>query len=501
MKGLTISVPVLVAGAGAMGSGIAQVAALAGHKVFLYDAHPDAVERGKATIERDLAALVARGRLEAAVAQAAGERIHPVIRLEEARTAGLAIEAIVEDLAVKRELFVRFEELLAEDAILASNTSSLSVTALGAGLRRPGRIAGMHFFNPAPRMTLVEVVSGLATDAAVAESLAATATAWGKTAVHVRSTPGFIVNRVARPYYAEALRVLGEGAATPATLDAVLREACRFPMGPCELMDLIGHDVNFAVTRAVFDANFGDRRFQPSLIQQELVLAGRLGRKSGQGFYAYGPGAAAVVPDTLPPQPAPVRVLLEGEHGPAAVLAERMAAAGIAVERGPGPGRLRIGNTVLAPSDGRTATRRAADEGHAGLALFDLAFDYATTPRLAIACADQATPADRAATVGALQAAGIAVSLLDDVAGLIGLRTACMLANEAADAVTQGVASPADIDAAMRHGTNYPRGPLAWAEAIGLTAVVSVLRNLQAHYGEERYRISPWLQRRLAAGA
>ena len=188
----------------------------------------------------------------------------PVTKLSDARDAGLAIEAIVEKLETKQELFAQLEALLGEDAILASNTSSLSITAMAAPLARPERLLGLHFFNPAPRMKLVEIVSGLATDKALADCLHATATAWGKVAVHARSTPGFIVNRVARPYYAEAQRVLAEGAATPATLDALLREGCGFPMGPFELMDLIGHDVNYAVTCSVFDACFGDKRFTPA---------------------------------------------------------------------------------------------------------------------------------------------------------------------------------------------------------------------------------------------
>ena len=211
------------------------------------------------------------------------------------------VEAIVEDLAIKRTLLRELEVVVSPDAILATNTSSLSITALAAGMKHPGRVVGMHFFNPAPLMPLVEVVSGLATDADIANTAYATARAWGKSPVHARSTPGFIVNRCARPFYAEALRALAECAADPATLDAIMREAGGFRMGPFELMDLIGLDVNIAVTRGVWEAFFHDPRFTPSVTQQEMVAAGYLGRKAGRGFYDYGANAVKPAPSTRAP--------------------------------------------------------------------------------------------------------------------------------------------------------------------------------------------------------
>ena len=504
-KALDSGVKILVIGAGAMGSGIAQVAALAGHPVYLYDMRAEAVERGVAGIAADLAGLVARGKLdEADRAQALG-RLTAVTELAAAADAGLAIEAIVENLEVKQQLFGRLEALLGADAILASNTSSLSITAMAAHLARPERLAGLHFFNPAPRMKLVEIVSGLATDPALAQTLHATACAWGKVAVHASSTPGFIVNRVARPYYAEAQRVLAERATDPATLDAALREGCGFPMGPFELMDLIGHDVNFAVTHSVFDAYFGDRRYTPSLIQQELVAAGRLGRKSGRGFYDYAPGAARPAPHAEPSHAGASEIVVVGDPGVAAPLVGRLEAAGVAIRRRPaegspegpaaGTGWLEIGGARLALSDGRTATRRAAAEGAPNLVLFDLCLDYATTPRVVLAHADQCGREAWEAVAGTLQRAGLALSRIDDVAGLIALRTVAMLANEAADAVLAGVGTAADIDTAMRFGTNYPRGPLAWADMLGVGFVAGVLAKLREHYGEERYRVSPLMQR------
>lgn len=482
---------VAVIGAGAMGSGIAHVAARAGHPVYLFDMNGEAVKKGIAGIEKDLRFLVGKGKLSEADCAATLARITPASELALLADAGLLIEAIVEKLDVKQKLFGDLEALVGEGAILASNTSSLSITAIAAPLKRPERLLGLHFFNPAPRMALVEIISGLASDPALAAVLYATAKAWGKVPVHARSTPGFIVNRVARPYYAEGIRVLEEQGAGIATLDALMREACGFPMGPFELTDMIGHDVNFAVTNSVFNAYFGDKRFTPSLSQQELVLAGRLGRKSGHGFYPYGEGAPKLAAHVVSGYGAPRCIAMIGELGVAEALAARIAQTGVTVLRQPAPGV-----PVLAFSDGRTATARSADEGLRDLVVFDLALDFARTPRLAVAAADQCSEVAFQAVAGALQAAGIAVSRLDDVAGLIGLRTVCMLANEAADAVTQGIATAEDVDAAMRHGTNYPKGPLAWADQIGAAYVAKVLLNLRDHYGEERYRLSPLIRRR-----
>ncbi|MES2296545.1 MAG: 3-hydroxyacyl-CoA dehydrogenase PaaH [Pseudomonadota bacterium] len=504
---------VAVIGAGAMGAGIAQVAAAAGYQVLLHDTRTDAVEKAIADIGKVYGKLVEKGRMDALEADAARARLHAAAGLEAVADAAIVIEAIVENLDVKRKLFLDLEAIVAEGCILATNTSSISVTAIAAPLRLPQRLVGMHFFNPVPLMALVEVISGLATDQDVADTVFATASAWGKNPVHAKSTPGFIVNRVARPFYAEGLRLLMEQAADPATLDAVMREGGGFRMGPFELMDLIGHDVNFSVTQSVFHAYFGDPRFTPSVLQQEMVNAGFLGRKSGRGFYAYGEGAAKLEARTEAPRPKPEFVSYSSESGAkwanTDALELRLKNAGMAIShRKPlaGAGEVEApafhcNGAAVFLSDGRSATERARANGHADTVLFDLVLDFANATRIAVARADQCSDAAYDAVVGMLQAGGLAVTRLDDVPGMAVMRTVAMLANEAADAVNQGVCTAAAVDIAMQKGVNYPRGPLAWADAVGIAHIVKVLSNLAESYGEDRYRVSPLLRRKLAAGA
>ena len=492
---------VAVIGAGAMGAGIAQVAAAAGHRVRLLDNQAGAAARAVSGIAAQFDKLAAKGKLSAEQAQAASARLLVAEQLSDLADATLVIEAIVENLQVKQKLFCDLEALVGTDCILATNTSSISITAIGAALKRPQRLAGLHFFNPAPLMALVDVVSGLATDAPVAATLFATAAAWGKTPVHAKSTPGFIVNRVARPYYAEALRVLTEGGADCATLDACCREAGGFRMGPFELMDMIGHDVNFAVTRSVWNAYFCDPRFLPSLMQQELVDAGFLGRKNGRGFYCYDAQAEKPLPATEAAQPTPGEIIVYGQSAPACALAARLSARAVAFTQQSAQGELlaRAGAATLCVTDGRSATRRAAESATPNTVLIDLALDYATATRLAISVAAQCAPEAAHAAVGLLQAAGFAVSTLRDVPGLMVMRTVAMLANEAADAVNQGVCDVAAVDTAMRLGVNYPQGPLAWANAMGVAQVGTVLGHLADTYGEDRYRTSPLIQHHIYA--
>ena len=278
---------VAVIGAGTMGAGIALVAAQAGHRVLLLDVRDGAAAAAVDGLRAKLSMLAGKGRLDPAEARATAERLAVASSTADLAGCGLVIEAVAESLAVKRALFADVEAVVGADAVLATNTSSLSVTAVAASLAHPGRVVGLHFFNPADRMRLVEVVRGDATSDDVVEAAVDLARAWGKTPVLCTSTPGFIVNRVARPYYGEAQRMVEEGVADPATIDAVLREAGGFPLGPFELTDLVGQDVNLAVSKSVWEQTFQDPRYAPTIFQQRLVDAGRLGRKSGRGVFRY----------------------------------------------------------------------------------------------------------------------------------------------------------------------------------------------------------------------
>jgi 3-hydroxybutyryl-CoA dehydrogenase len=492
---------VFVIGAGIMGAGIAQVAAQAGHAVRLFDTRDGAAAAAAAKLGTTLDGLAAKGRLDAAEAKAIAARITVAPRLEHAAGSAVVVEAIVENAEAKRGLFRELEGIVASDCVLASNTSSISITALANGLKHPGRFVGMHFFNPVPLMKLVEVVSGLASDPAVTEAIFELAKRWGKTPVHALSTPGFIVNRIARPYYAEALSLLHERLAEPAVIDACLRGA-GFRMGPCELMDLVGHDTNFAVTQSVFNANFGDKRYIPSLVQSEMVAGGLLGRKSGRGFFAYPAAApAAAAPVEVPPVPPGALVALHGTGVAVARWAARLSDAGIRFETDAASrwNGLQTATGELRLTDGRTAAQVAAEEGVRELVLFDIAMaPNGGAPATPLACSASASTSaawrDEAAEW--LRIAGWAPQNIGDAPGLVVARTIAMLVNEACDAVQQGVCTPQGADQAMKLGLNYPAGPFEWLAAWDAGTIVALLDRLDAHYRGERYRASPELRQR-----
>ncbi len=489
---------VAVIGAGAMGAGIAQVAAQAGHRVLLHDARDGAAEAAIETIGRQLARRVEQGKSSAESREKILQCLQPAKDLADIHQAGLVVEAIVEKLDVKQKLLSSIESVVADDAILATNTSSISITSIGAALRRPQRLLGLHFFNPATVMPLVEVISGAATSTDVAQRVHDLAQRWGKTPVLAQSTPGFIVNRVARPYYAEALRLLQEGAASVATIDAVMRVCGGFRMGPFELMDLIGHDVNYAVTCSVFDAYYGDPRFAPSLIQLELVNAGFLGRKSGRGFYAYGEGVTPQEPQRESQLSAPQDMVINPTHPIGLALANRLTAAGCSFsfrQQDAGADEVaRVGDAVLVVTDGRTASHRSVVNRTPNLVVMDLLLNPDRASGAALAYSARCSAEARRAVTGLLQAAGLEVYPMADSPGLAVMRTVAMLANEACDAVHQGVCTAEAVDVAMCNGVNYPLGPIAWAERLGADVVLEALDHLHDHYREPRYRASPRLR-------
>ncbi|MFF4505553.1 3-hydroxyacyl-CoA dehydrogenase [Streptomyces sp. NPDC001401] len=492
MTALDLSSPVAVVGTGTMGQGIAQVALVAGHRVRLYDAAAGRAREAAAAIGARLDRLVEKDRLTAADRDAARDRLLPAENLADLADCSLVVEAVPEQLDAKQGLFRELEDIVGEDCLLATNTSSLSVTAIGGALRNPGRFLGLHFFNPAPLLPLVEVVSGFATDVSSATRAYEMARAWGKTPVACADTPGFIVNRIARPFYAEAFAVYEAQGADPATIDAILRESGGFKMGAFELTDLIGQDVNESVTHSVWRSFFQDVRFTPSLAQQRLVESGRLGRKSGQGWYDYGDDAERPEPHTAEPAQQPAYVVAEGDLGPASELLALIREAGIAVreeEEDHGTRLVLPSGGQLALADGQTSVE------FRDVVYFDLALDYRRATRIALSASQDTSPQTLAEATGLFQALGKDVSVIGDVPGMIVARTVARIVDLAHDAVAKGVATEEDIDTAMRLGVNYPLGPFEWSRRLGRNWAYALLDDLHLRDPSGRYAPSLALYR------
>ncbi|MDT0389135.1 MULTISPECIES: 3-hydroxyacyl-CoA dehydrogenase [Streptomyces] len=492
MTALDLSSPVAVVGTGTMGQGIAQVALVAGHPVRLYDALPGRARQAADAIGARLDRLVEKERLTAADRDAARARLLPAETLAELADCALVVEAVLERLDVKQELFRELEGIVDDDCLLATNTSSLSVTAIGGALRVPGRFVGLHFFNPAPLLPLVEVVSGFATDVTYATRAYETARAWGKTPVACADTPGFIVNRIARPFYAEAFAVYEAQGADPATIDAVLRESGGFRMGAFELTDLIGQDVNESVTRSVWESFFQDVRFTPSLAQRRLVESGRLGRKTGQGWYDHGDGAERPEPDTAERRQPPAYVVAEGDLGPAGDLLAMIREAGVQVREEDEDNGTRLvlpSGGQLALADGQTSVE------FRDVVYFDLALDYRKATRIALSASQDTAPQTLAEAVGLFQALGKKVTVIGDVPGMIVARTVARIIDLAHDAVAKGVATEEDIDTAMRLGVNYPLGPFEWSRRLGRSWAYALLDDLHLRDPSGRYAPSLALYR------
>lgn len=475
---------IAVIGAGTMGAGIAQVAALAGHPVQVIDAQAEALERGRQTVAKSLASLVKRGGIDEAGAAEVAARIDWSTDIASTARAALVIEAIVERMDVKTNLFTTVAGHVAPTAILASNTSSLSIEEMAGGVPRPERFVGLHFFNPVPAMKLVELIPSSRTDPAAVDALEALMKAWKKLPVRVRDVPGFIVNRVARPYYGEAFAALGEGIEA-VVIDHALESAGGFRMGPIALADMIGHDINFTVARQVYEGYAGQTRFRPQPSQQALFDAGLLGRKSGRGAYHY--GVELPSPPFVAPGAPPQRIEAGTDAGEFEALVPLIQAAGLAVERDTtlAPGRLRLDGRILAAGDGRLL----ADRPDVDL-LLDAARDFAAAPTL-VATARDAEVLEPLA--GLAQAIGKRVLSLPDRPGQIVLRTLAQLANAGFDAVADNVADAAGIDTAMRFGANHPEGPLQWAGRFGTGRLSAVLAHIAAATGDALYAPSPSL--------
>ncbi|TCJ14829.1 3-hydroxyacyl-CoA dehydrogenase [Rubrobacter taiwanensis] len=458
-----------VVGAGTMGAGIAEAAALAGLSVVMVDREEAVLERGRARIERDLNRRVEKGRISESDRDAALERVRSGTDLDLCADAPFVIEAVFEDLDVKREVFSQLDREAPRDVVLATNTSSLSVARIAAATERPERVVGMHFFNPVPALKLVEVVAGPLTAPEVVRKTSSLAERLGKVPVVTADTPGFIVNRVARPFYLEGLRLL-EAGGEPAQIDAAL-EGAGFRMGPFRLMDLIGVDINLATSESMYERSYGLPRYRPSHLQRSMVEAGLLGRKTGRGFYEYEGGEeTAEEPGTFDPG----RFFLTGDD-------ELAAALGVKTGRGEVEIRALRDEETLAATGAPVGIRR---------------FSNASTAVELAGNADRATRREIRALV---RAAGLTPAWVPDLPAGAALRTVAALANEAAFALAEGVASAEDIDRAMQLGVNYPKGPLAWADELGAERILRVLDALRALHGDA-YAAAPLLRNRAAGG-
>jgi 3-hydroxybutyryl-CoA dehydrogenase len=460
-----------VLGAGTMGAGIAQLACRAGARTLLHDPIPEALERGAEKARGGLEKEAAKGRITAEEASAAAARLEVVAEIEALAPCELVIEAAPELPELKRELYGRLSEIVGGECVLATNTSSLPVTGIAAGATNPERVVGMHFFNPAPLMALVEVIAGLRSSEGALALADATGRAMGKTVIRATDGPGFLVNRCNRPFGLEALRLLGERIADIETIDRIVRLGGGFRMGPFELSDLVGVDTGFDVARSFYELSFGEPRWRPSPIQAQRVAAGLHGRKTGRGYYDYS-GDAHRPPDPEPP-PRDGDALVRGD-GPVAAALRAL----VPGDSGPTIAVDGLGGTVAGepfyalPSPALSETQDAAAQ--ARLTLVEVTGEAGER---AFAGLGLHTARVQPSAVGVLP------------------RIVCQVINECAFALGEGVGSARDIDAGMTLGMNYPRGPFAWADAIGIEHVTATLDALWQEYREERYRMAPALRR------
>ncbi|MBR7890615.1 3-hydroxyacyl-CoA dehydrogenase [Burkholderia multivorans] len=489
-----------IVGAGAMGRGIAQIAALAGLTVKLFDTNPQALDAARSYLAKTFAQLADKGKLSAGDGSAALARVLPCSALEVLADCDLVIEAIVERLDVKRQLIGELEAVLHHQAIIASNTSSLSITAIAAGAQHPGRIAGYHFFNPVPLMKVVEVVDGLSGDPAVGDALMALARRMGHTPVRCKDMPGFIVNHAGRGMNIEGLKVAQEGVASFADIDDIMREQAGFRMGPFELMDLTGLDVSHPVMESIYHQYYQEPRYRPSPITAIRAVAGLVGRKAGAGFYRYENGRKVVPPAAAVPsvRPASVWVSRENRRGHDRVM-QLLATLDVKPETGESPSADAL--IVVTPL-GHDATTCAVAErlDAARVIAIDTLLPFDAARRRTLMTTPVTTAAVRDMAYGLFASDGVPVTVIRDSAGFVAQRIVCSIVNIASDIAQQRIASPADIDRAVHLGLGYPQGPLALGDAIGPRLVLEILRNLTDLTGDMRYRPSPWLWRRAELG-
>ncbi|OZI26862.1 3-hydroxyacyl-CoA dehydrogenase [Bordetella genomosp. 9] len=487
-----------IVGAGAMGRGIAQIAAQAGLTVRLYDTSADAVAAARTSLQQTWAKLAEKGKLTPEAAQQALDRIVPCAALADLKDCQLIVEAIIERLDIKRDVFKQLEEIVADDCILASNTSSLLITAIAAACRVPARVVGYHFFNPVPLMKVVEVIDGLRSDPAAGDALMELSRRMGHTPVRARDMPGFIVNNAGRAMSTEGLRVAQESVASFAQVDAVMREQAGFRMGPFELLDLTALDVSHPAMESIYRQFFDEPRFRPSPITSVRLAGGLLGRKVGEGFYRYPDGQKQVPAEAaVPALPAGLKVWVSGVHpqGHDAVagLLDRMSVPRASDSRAPDDALI-----VVTPygEDISTAVF-TQDLDPARTVGVDALHGFDPKRRRTVMASPATQPSWREAAHALFASDGAPVSVVEDSPGFVAQRIVATIVNTACEIAQQRIATAQDIDKAVTLGLGYPAGPLAMGDMLGAGRILEILRNMQRVTGDPRYRPSLWLQRRV----
>lgn len=487
-----------VIGAGTMGRGIAQVAARGGCAVRLYDARDGAAEQGRDFVARMFSRAAEKGRMSTTEAEAATGRVSIVGDLKAFAGCDVAIEAVVEDLAVKQQVFAELEAAMDDDAVLASNTSSLSITSIAAACRRPERIAGFHFFNPVPLMPLVEVISGVRTQKWVADFLVELGERMDRTPVRVKDAPGFLVNQVGRGFTIEAAHLASEGVADFVDVDRVMRDCAGFRMGPFELVDLTALDVTHPATELIYEQFYHEPRFRPSPLMGTRLQAGLLGRKVGNGFYAYEDGRQVVPEEAPAPAFQKCRVWISPiEPDGHAALSTVVRETGAELDDGERPA---ADSLILTTPLGDDATTSAVEQGLDATRTLAVDTLFGLDRRRVLMKTPITSPEVVRVVHGLLASDGTPVTLLRDSPGFVAQRIVAMIVNIGAAAAQQRIASPQDVDRAVTLGLNYPDGPLAFGDRLGADKILRVLSGLVRQSGDPRYRPSPWLTRRARLG-
>ncbi|MDI7730434.1 3-hydroxyacyl-CoA dehydrogenase [Acinetobacter baumannii] len=492
---MTIQTMALI-GTGIMGMGIAQIAAQAGVEVRLFDAKPGAAEQGLEKLKATLEKLAAKGKLTEQQLADTLARFVVLEKIEDVAGVDLVVEAIIENLEIKQSLFKQLESIVSKDTILATNTSSLSVTAIASNLEHQGRLAGFHFFNPVPLMKIVEVIAGLATDEHVVADLLELAQKMGHFGVRTKDTPGFIVNHAGRAYSTEALKILGECVTSPSEIDRILREGAGFRMGPLELFDLTALDVSHPVMESIFNQFYQEARYRPSALTRQMLAGKKVGRKVGEGFYKYVDGVKI---NEAPRQAVPqvstfnavwIKTDLEQDM---AILTNYLQAQGLTLDTAEQPAADSLILLATYGEDTTTAALRFGVDATRAVSI-DMLTDFEKHRTLMPSIATDKVYIDQAHAIFSANDHG--VSVIDESMGFVAQRVLAMVINLACDIAQQGIAKAADIDKAVKLGLGYPHGPISWGDVLGAQRILLILERITANTGDPRYRPSPWLQRR-----